>query len=281
MYELAACSLGYVNEQNTLSARTPSPVRMLEYASHLQHILEHARPEIRCRESSKSFADNIERLALCLNTSYALATMLRPALKEEPQSQTSSEQRDKARKMCIDACMAAVDSFVNLHFLSPAAERSWAFTHNALSCALILTLLDEGSRSESMHYLQKKLLNIVSTSSTEADRASPLWGPHARILSVFDALESIRSAKPKAGASGHHVNNNISRAGHELPVEQEIQDARQLPLELDSPGTALPDNDLLSSVYFNDLLNFDVGDDGLVGMYDSILWGNGNNSNYM
>lgn len=272
MYKLANSSLGFVEEQNASPTHTPSPSTALEHASQLLGLLDHVKPEICIKELSKSIADHTERLVLRLNVSFALATLLRPALGERNEWLASPEQREEGRRICIDACMAAVNSFIGLHHVSVVAERSWSTMHNGLSCALTLLLVDGGRQNNEIHRLQQKLLNIVHRSSTEADKASPLWGPHARILSVFKLLESARSVR--SSATAQRPISHPSEADPGGYLRQENLNTSQLPAE---PGPAtmnLPQDEMQLSHYLNNLTDFDFDEGGLIGMYDSILWGN-------
>jgi hypothetical protein len=192
MYLLASTCLDFIKEDIT------SPAQLEPQASRLQQEIDKAKPELRSRDKCRSIEDHIAHLAFRLNTSFALATLLRPSLETEGHWQAHPGEQRNLRRMCVDACVAAVESFVNLHKLSVLAERSWAMLHNGLSCALILLLIDEARSNEKIKQLLQQMVSIMSQSSQGRDQGSLLWGPHARILMAIKLLGSARSARPSA-----------------------------------------------------------------------------------
>lgn len=198
MYLLANTTVDFIEKETVSPRQTLSPAQLLSQASRIQHIVEKVKPELRSRDNCRSIENHVEHLAFCLHMSFVLATLLRPSLETRIYWQACPDEEKELRRMCIDACVATVESFIGLHSLSVVAERSLAILHNGLSCALILLLVDEARNNEKIKQLQQQLLCIMSQSSAGQDQGSLLWGPHARILTAMKMLDPARSTRPPA-----------------------------------------------------------------------------------
>jgi hypothetical protein len=274
MYVLASTCLDFIKEDIT------SPAHLESQASRLQQETNKAKSELRSRDKCRSIEDHIAHLAFRLNTSFALATLLRPSLETEAHWQAHPGEQRKLRGMCIDACVAAVESFVNLHKLSVLAERSWAMLHNGLSCALILLLIDEARSNEKIKQLLQQMVSIMSQSSEGRDQSSLLWGPHARILMAIKLLGSARSSRPSATPPVQGV----------LTEEQRIISPSSTVANERGEATLSQSNSFFGNNDNNDTINnsnsndnstfyevsdfdLDLSQHSLGTLYDSILWG--------
>lgn len=258
MYLLTSTSLDFMKEEIT------SPAQLKLQASRLQQEIDKAKPELGSRDKCRSIEDHIAHLAFRLNTSFSLATLLRQSSAAEEQWQAHPNEQRELRRMCADACVAAVESYVSLHKLSVVAERSWAMLHNGLSCALILLLIDEARSNEKIEQLQQQLVSIMSQSSKGRDQGSLLWGPHARILTAMKLLGSARSARPSATPPVEGV----------FPNEQRIVSPPNTYGNDRGEATMDRGNSFFSSSNtFYDFSDLDLDERSLDTLYDSILWG--------
>jgi len=270
MYLLSTTTVDFIEKETTSPGQTPSPAQLSSQASRVQHIFDQMKPELRNREKCRSIENHVEHLAFCLNMSFVLATLLRPSLETKVCWQAYPEEKKELRRMCIDACVASVESFIGLHKLSVVAERSWAILHNGLSCALILVLFDEARNNEKIKQLQQQLLCIMSQSSGGQDQGSLLWGPHARILTAMKMLDPARSTRPPATPSARDT----------FPDEQEpvLPSSTANPSLFDTYGQGMEGNGFHTEFNdFNtlsDLPDLDLNQHSLNTLYDSILWAN-------
>ncbi|KAF2012980.1 hypothetical protein BU24DRAFT_262300 [Aaosphaeria arxii CBS 175.79] len=263
MYLLTSTSLEFITEE------VKSLTQLTSQASQLEQEIGKAKPELRIREKCRSIEDHMEHLAFRLNTSFAMATLLRPSLKAEPRWQAHQDEQRKLRRLCVDACVTAVESFISLHKLSVVAERSWAILHNGLSCALVLLLIDEARRNVEIKQLQQELVSIMSQSSKSRDQGSLLWGPHARILAAVKLLDPARSTIPSSPPPVQGVFpseqrtlsplNNRGSGGGETILD-----------EFNSLSNDLNNN---NSNALYDFSSLDLNQESLSTLYDSIMWG--------
>lgn len=261
MYLLASTSLDLLKEDIT------SPAQLTSQASRIQQVIDKAKPELRSRATCRSIEDHTAHLAFRLNTSFALATFLRQSLETSEGWQAYSSEQNTLRSMCVDACVAAVESFINFHNLSVVADRSWAMLHNGLSCALLLLLVDEARTNEKIQNLQQQLLSIMSRSSHGGDQSSLLWGPHARVLTAMKLLGSARSGRPSATPS---VQGASSPSAQRVVASQNAHGNESGEVMMDQGGGFSNGN---NDNTFYDLSNLDLNQYSLGTLYDTILWG--------
>jgi hypothetical protein len=261
MYLLASTSLDFMKEDIT------SPAQLKSQTFQFQQDINKAKLALRSSDKCRSIEDHITHFAFRLNTSFALATLLRKSLAAEEHWQAHTNEKKELRRMCADACVTAVESFINLHKLTVVAERSWAMLHNGLSCALILLLIDEARSDERTIQLQQQLTSIMSKSSKGRDQGSLLWTPHARILTVMKLLGSARSIRPFATPLVDGVFPNEQRIG--LPSNNYWNERGEPPL--DQVNSPFNNNNNNNTIY--DFSDLDFDQDSLGTLYDSILWG--------
>jgi hypothetical protein len=263
MYLLSITTVDFIESKTASPMQTLSPAQISSHASRVQHIVKQMKPELRSMDNCRSIENHIEHLAFRLNMSYVLATVLRPSLEAKVDWLVYPSEKRELRKMCIDACVAAVESFIGLHGISVVAERSWAILHNGLSCALILLLVDEARSNEKIKQLQQQLLCIMSQSSAGQDQGSLLWGPHARILTAIKMLDPERSTRSPATS----------------PVPDAFPDAQEPVLSslTANSGVFVTNGFHTNFNDFNtlgDLPGLDLSQNSLDTLYDSIIWAN-------
>jgi hypothetical protein len=243
-----------------------SPIQLTSQASRLKQQINRTKPELRSRDKCRSIEDHVAYLALRLNTSFALATFLRRSLETEEHWQEHPNEQGEVRRMCAEACIAAVESFVDLHKISVVAERSWAMLHNGLSCALILLLIGEAETNEKAKNLQKELVSIMSQSSQSRDQNSLLWAPHARIITAMKLLGSARSARPAATPPVQSVlPNEQPTSSSSNNYGNEMEEAT-----LDQGNGFFSSNNSSTFPEFSDL---DLNQHSFGTLYDYVLWG--------
>ena len=86
---------------------------------------------------------------------------------------------------CIQHATEAIENFLDLHGLSLSVCRSWAFVHNAVSCAIALKSLSaqaEGLMVRLVEVLEKE---EKSSEWCDADTNVRCFGPYSRALKAL------------------------------------------------------------------------------------------------
>ena len=169
---------------------------ILGYKHRMEQILDAnvAAPFLLDKSSCHTLQDHLERLALRIHVCYGVMRVCRLAL--ETTSDTASDLIDEEtlKKECADRAAEAVESFLDMHRFSSLVCRSWAFVHNAVSCALTLQSLGTtGMQSSRAQRIVKRLVSVLereeSLSSWEdSDTNVRSFGPFSR------ALRALRDA---------------------------------------------------------------------------------------
>ncbi|KAK4208027.1 fungal-specific transcription factor domain-containing protein [Rhypophila decipiens] len=118
-----------------LQSGTPRTAEILEHSKRrLELTVQEAAPYFRDEAYCKTMQEHLERLALQIHVSYAACAIYRLCL--DRNNGTSGAGRAKLKEEYIAHAAKAVRSFLDMYRLSPNVCRSWAFVHNAVSCAV-------------------------------------------------------------------------------------------------------------------------------------------------
>jgi len=111
----------------------------------LEHTVTEAAPYLRDEAHCKTMQEHLERLALKIHIAYAACSIYRLYLDgnnklSAPTPSGMSEHLSSSCRTLIGGYVIhaskAVQSFLDMYRLSPNVCRSWAFVHNAVSCAV-------------------------------------------------------------------------------------------------------------------------------------------------
>lgn len=160
----------------------------LDSRRQLEGIWDTVAPFLRDRSRCTSLQQNLERLALGVHLGYAICRFAWMYLESTKQyaSVPSKEVED-----CMRQAMQAIESFLDLHRFSVSVCRSWAFVHNAVSCAITLKslerMLPENTRSE---ILLQRLIAVLEKEERESewvdtDTNVRHFGPYSRALKAL------------------------------------------------------------------------------------------------
>ncbi|KAM7219548.1 Fungal specific transcription factor domain containing protein [Rhypophila decipiens] len=136
-----------------LQSGTPRTAEILEHSKRrLELTVQEAAPYFRDEAYCKTMQEHLERLALQIHVSYAACAIYRLCLdrnngtsgagSEPPPAPSNTSgykcpwSRAKLKEEYIAHAAKAVRSFLDMYRLSPNVCRSWAFVHNAVSCAV-------------------------------------------------------------------------------------------------------------------------------------------------
>jgi hypothetical protein len=123
---------------STTNPPTP-PAATLIYKNRIQSIWNNAATFLREEPACHSLQNHHERLALHIHINYGICRLSQLIL-DSPFYRASILELDIAslKKEMSQRAAEAVESFFNMHRLSANVCRSWAFVHNAVSCAFAL-----------------------------------------------------------------------------------------------------------------------------------------------
>ncbi|KAE8325190.1 fungal-specific transcription factor domain-containing protein [Aspergillus sergii] len=161
----------------------------LKYKRQLEEVWDDAAPFLTDKARCTSVQDHLERLALGVHLGYGICRLSRVYLSEmEPHSPLYNG----AAMECMNRAMQAIESFLDLHRFSASVCRSWAFVHNAVSCAITLKglgapLVEEQRNPE---VLVQRLIAVLEKEEKDsewcdADTNVRYFGPYSRALKAL------------------------------------------------------------------------------------------------
>ncbi|OJZ92141.1 hypothetical protein ASPFODRAFT_55764 [Aspergillus luchuensis CBS 106.47] len=135
-----------------------------------------------------SLQDHLERLALGVHLGYVTCRIDRVYL----DGHTGAPFPTAIAVDCVQRAMHAIESFLDLHRYSASVCRSWAFVHNAVSCAITLKSLnhvpvDERRKSD---LLMQRLIAVLEKEENDSewcddDTNVRYFGPYSRALKAL------------------------------------------------------------------------------------------------
>ncbi|PYH32570.1 Zn(II)2Cys6 transcription factor [Aspergillus neoniger CBS 115656] len=169
---------------------------MRESKRQLDGIRDAAAPFLVDKRRCVSLQDHLERLALDIHLGYVTCRINRVYL----DGHTGAPFPAAVAVDCVQRAMQAIESFLDLHRYSASVCRSWAFVHNAVSCAITLKSLnhapvDERRKSD---LLVQRLIAVLEKEEKESewcddDTNVRYFGPYSR------ALKALREICHSAG----------------------------------------------------------------------------------
>ncbi|KAE8371564.1 fungal-specific transcription factor domain-containing protein [Aspergillus bertholletiae] len=160
----------------------------LKYKQQLEELWDDAAPLLTDKTRCISVQDHLERLALGVHLGYGICRLSRVYLSEvEPHSPLAHA----AAMECTHRAMQAIESFLDLHRFSASVCRSWAFVHNAVSCAITLKgLATLPVEEKSPELLVRRLIAVLEKEEKDsewcdADTNVRYFGPYSRALKAL------------------------------------------------------------------------------------------------
>lgn len=157
----------------------------------LEHVLQDSTPYLTSKTSCTTLRQHLERLALAIHVGYAISRLCYSYLDD------NSEITPEQESLCLDCAWRAVqvvESFLDMRRLSANLCRSWAFVHNAVSCAILLKKLNclelLQDRPQHVEALIKKLTTVLENDKRESswrddDSNMRYFGPYTRALAAL------------------------------------------------------------------------------------------------
>ena len=230
-------------------------------------------PRIQFKDQCKTVRDRLQHFAISLHTAFVVSVACRPALRRD--CAFLPEQKAYLAAECKRNLIITVKMFLAMHQLSVIPTRSWAFTYNGLSSALLLGILVNTKADPEIRQLQGDLIAALSATAAKeqepegpkkTDKDIELSGPLWRALmalkniykhgSIVGAPVKMDREAPVAGENeqppaqpvpGAAVAAGTQEGGH-LPVGEGVDpthDAARTMAELQrqtmQPSAPMPD----------------------------------------
>ncbi|PLB39681.1 Zn(II)2Cys6 transcription factor [Aspergillus candidus] len=173
----------------------------LDAKRQLESLRDSAAPSLRSKAHCKSLQDHLERLALNIHLGYAISRLTRvymgSSLSHDPESDDSETIPPAVAADAIHQAMQVIENFLDLHRFSASVCRSWAFVHNAVSCAISLRGLTArvhvpvaGLQGQDPDMLVRRLVTVLEKEEKEsewcdADTNVRYFGPYSRALKAL------------------------------------------------------------------------------------------------
>ncbi|CEJ62499.1 hypothetical protein PMG11_10996 [Penicillium brasilianum] len=170
----------------------------LTYKHRIKMIWNDAAPFLLDKSACRTLQDHLERLALRIHINYGLCRLSRLILESASiHSNTITTTTTSSPATSIDIltlttetihyAAEAVQSFLDMHRLSSNVCRSWAFVHNAVSCASTLRSLGATGTGGEYSALMRGLIRVLEREERmseweDADRNIRCFGPYSRAL---------------------------------------------------------------------------------------------------
>lgn len=169
-------------EQNELPTASDS-------RTQLEGLWDTAAPFLTSKSYCKSLQDHLERLALGIHLNYAICRV------SLPQYGATPDPSNPVVVDCLRRARLVVEHFLELHRFSKTTCRSWAFVHNAVSCAITmhnLSYVQVDSPSDS-NALAQRLLGVLESEARDsewydADINRRYFGPYSRAAKALKEI---------------------------------------------------------------------------------------------
>ncbi|EWZ84891.1 hypothetical protein FOCG_08055 [Fusarium oxysporum f. sp. radicis-lycopersici 26381] len=146
-------------------------------ASHLQDLQ-------RCT----SIQELQEHYSLIVHRYFLLSTLCRPILSSQNKGKFSEEECSMILNRFQGALKRSVCAFIKLRSISNLATRSWAFVHNGLASALLLSFIRQGSDAQ-VQDSQEILAELIKTLTERSDDVGQFSAAHKKALRAIQALQ--------------------------------------------------------------------------------------------
>ncbi|KAF5649049.1 uncharacterized protein FTJAE_1045 [Fusarium tjaetaba] len=139
-------------------------------------------------QSSTSIQELQEHYSLIVHRYFLLSTLCRPVLSSQNKGKFSEEESSVILNHFQGALKRSVSAFIKLRSISNLATRSWAFVHNGLASALLLSFIRQGSDAQDQDS-QEILAELVKTLTERSDDVGQFSAAHKKALRAIQALQ--------------------------------------------------------------------------------------------
>ncbi|KAF5690958.1 hypothetical protein FCIRC_689 [Fusarium circinatum] len=145
-------------------------------------------PHLQDLQRSASIQELQEHHSQIVHRYFLLSTLCRPVLSSQNKGKFSEEECSVILNRFQGALKRSVRAFIKLRSISNLATRSWAFVHNGLASALLLSFIRQGSDAQDQDS-QEILAELVKTLTDRSDDVGQFSAAHKKALRAIQALQ--------------------------------------------------------------------------------------------
>lgn len=145
-------------------------------------------PHLEAHQKCTSIQELQEHYSLKLHRNFVLSTFSRPILSTKTRKSCSDEDYSRILSRFQTALKQSVRAFIKLRSISSHATSSWAFVHNGLSSALLLSFIRPDSEPDETRQIQTELIQTLTERTEEVGQFSTA---HKKALRAIQALQSL------------------------------------------------------------------------------------------
>ncbi|KAI3576270.1 hypothetical protein IWW34DRAFT_808173 [Fusarium oxysporum f. sp. albedinis] len=165
------------------------PVRNYSLLFHDFDLYESSlAPHLQDLHRCTSIQELQEHYSLIVHRYFLLSTLCRPILSSQNKGKFSEEECSMILNRFQGALKRSVCAFIKLRSISNLATRSWAFVHNGLASALLLSFIRQGSDAQ-VQDSQEILAELVKTLTERSDDVGQFSAAHKKALRAIQALQ--------------------------------------------------------------------------------------------
>lgn len=154
---------------------------------------------LRGQEACHSIQAIQEFYSLELHRNFAISTFCRPVLSKDGHQSLTNSQVGLISGRLQSALKRSVRAFIRLRSISSHSTRSWAFVHNGLTSALLLSFMKETRNEDDSRQIQDELIKslaeadgiLASESASGTTFASQMTNAHRKSLKALKLLKKI------------------------------------------------------------------------------------------
>lgn len=154
---------------------------------------------LRGQEACHSIQAIQEFYSLELHRNFVISTFCRPILSRDGHQSLSGGQVGLILERLQRALKRSVRAFIRLRSVSSHATRSWAFVHNGLTSALLLSFMKETRNEDESRQIQDELIKsltegddiLASESASGAAFGGQMTNAHRKSLKALRSLKKI------------------------------------------------------------------------------------------
>ena len=182
MYAFLRVVIDFSLHADVHHSNPPPSSTIQHFTARLTHIRQQAR---------HNHLDQLERLTMRIHTGYIISQICRVVLRRP--SDDHPDPSTDYTATCLEHSADVIHAFLEMHTLSSAIVRSWAFMHNVLSCALLLGLIPDALKKTETRTLLGRMIGCLE--EIEADAGGECY---AKSLA---ALKDIYESRVAFGGS--------------------------------------------------------------------------------
>jgi hypothetical protein len=152
-----------------------------------------------------------QHYSLIVHRYFLLSTLCRPVLSSQNKTKFTEEECSVILNRFQSALKRSARAFIKLRSISNLATRSWAFVHNGLASALLLSFIRQGSDAQ-VQDSREILAELVKTLTDRSDDVGQFSAAHKKALRAIQALQ--RSSMEETRCQSENSSQEHPNAGY-------------------------------------------------------------------